>query len=743
MAEKELFICPGGERSLNDQMVRDFWREMGFLDCAVEGGVMAFVSDGQRSLPVQVEPTALPFSHDQSLRVVDPQRGLVDLEELSQVAVVEETPLMSGENLPLVGRGIASLKELREGDKASKRWLLEFAHECFLQGLIPTVKELNDFIEIIQDQDARWIPRDAAMAPVMATAAWAINAAAPAITALLTKSPETTALVGGASVLLTPALVRNLYLATRVLGWEGRLIGQAYKRGEITAKELALYTAAYIGMAAGNFITFFPYLWQGAISLPRNRKAAPNYTKVEFIKLLKNLMDQGQAVREKVIGKRRVDPYHEKVYLRRLATEAREKLQLGPLVVLTAAEVGHPQIDISTLTLSRAHFTQAQAFAQAQGAEMVDVANFMPDGDHEKLEETGIKGQKVARSALLWKVHEWTAPALRRVLKLEKTFKKTAGFFAEGLASGEVRPIVAFHYGVGNAVIEALDKRKREDIPVVHYVSDPYHENGPHPPYLKHKDKKNVFYFVFDEETRQSFVNHGVPAERVFVTGFPFHPDLDLERGQEKQAGYRHEKGRKLKLAVCTGGLGGQQKEILQVADSLDFTRQQATFYCGTNYDLADKLAGLLTEKGIDVRIINPGSGVDYNPGEEATIIVGENLADVVPLSYKALNDAQVVFTKTSGDFGIEAFAGGKLLVSLGEWGRHEKDIKRLTERYGGLIPIKDFRNAGRTIQQLFEKDQLFAQVRDFWERLDNQPFFALDWKAKKDVCLKTICQMV
>ena len=714
-------------------------------------GVAAFVSSKNGTFPLEVQPDALPFSTNGAnrLTIVDPLRGLTDLDDLRAKADIEITEQCRGEGLPLVGRAVTGLRELRRGEEGAKQWLVNFAERCFVNGLIRSKEELDEFVKKMSGKDSRWMHLDFSAAFIEAGLAWAINAAVPLITFLTTKDSQTTALATAVSVGLTPALVRNIYLGVRLLGWEGKAIYNEWKQGRISDRELATYALVYLGMGAGNFITFFPYLWQAVISLPRNREIAPYYTKLEFLKLVERMITIAEKTRSMVLKQRNDCPYgvNREPYLYRLVEAERETLKNSSLPILTAAEVGHAKVDLKTTVLSRAHQTQALAFAQFHQDEgqltVVDVAKFLPARSNGRLEKTGRRGEKVARSAILGKAHELAAPVLRRILKLDGVFEKTVAYFMGGIAedSQRPRPVITFHYGVGNAACEAVVKMGRTDIPIVHFVTDPFVVNGPHPPYLEYGDKEFVYYFVFDDQTRQSFIKAGVDKKRVFAVGYPVAEALDTERTAEKQQEYGHKPNKKLKVAVCTGGLGGQQHEIEKVASSLEFDNQQAVFYCGTHNDLAVKIQSLLEKRKVSVRIVDSKQEQDLTvqDRDEAIIIIGDCLDELIPLTYQLLNWAQIVCTKTSGDFGIESLIAGKLTVSLGEWGRHEKDIKTIIEASGGLINIKDLSGTGAVLSSLYKKGQLLAQVRRLWRNLDRKPPFNDNWKNSVNSALQAI----
>lgn len=192
---------------------------------------------------------------------------------------------------------------------------------------------------------------------------------------------------------------------------------------------------------------------------------------------------------------------------------------------------------------------------------------------------------------------------------------------------------------------------------VVHYVTDPFVREN----YVLYKDHSFVYYFVFDEKTREDMILLGGDPGKVYVTGLPLSQDLYL--GHDP--------------------LGLRSDMEPETARNLDYDGQQGIFYCGIHWDLARKLNDYFThKKGFDpkrVKIIIPEEKEETkitdlaDLGQDSVvIIVGPNLRNLIPYSYMTLNHAQVVCTKPSGDNSLEALQTNKLQVLYNHQGPQE-----------------------------------------------------------------------
>ncbi|MDH7476263.1 MAG: hypothetical protein QHH09_02205 [Microgenomates group bacterium] len=418
------------------------------------------------------------------------------------------------------------------------------------------------------------------------------------------------------------------------------------------------------------------------------------------------------------------------------------------MLILTASVVEEPGLTgkEKELVLSRAHLSMPLAFAQLEEKNsrlpVVDVGRYLLTDAWQKMSFVGEQGRRVARSLLLRKGHELMAPILRQGLPLEEYLRAETEAIIEAVISGvPAKPIVTFHYAVGNLAADFLSRNHRSDIPVIHYVTDPY----VHPNYLKYKNLPFVYYFTFDEATRVSLIKQGVPPERVFCTGFPLAKELevniDLANLETKKQEYNYFLGgrKKLRVGVFTGGLGGNQEEILTIAKNLDYRFQQGVFYCGTNADLKEKLVRELKRKGIAYRIHDVNESLTVKKDDQAVIIFGENLTSLLPLSYQALNWSQVVCSKPSGDIGIESLMAGKLFVALANWGRHEARIREILEETGAVIPIKNLSKIGTELFDYHRHKDLVGQIERLLTKLNQEPPFPYNWRERVKEALAKI----
>lgn len=429
----------------------------------------------------------------------------------------------------------------------------------------------------------------------------------------------------------------------------------------------------------------------------------------------------------------------------------RDRLTQSRYPILTAAVVGDDTyLYGQPTTMSRAHLTMAKAVAQALGQpeeNICDVTRILPGRDYLKILNTTRTGQKVARSPLLCQGYQLATPFVRRMIPLNGTFDATCGFMLDGYDINVLRirsePFITLHYGVGNAMVAELERRGINNVPVVHFITDPY----VHDEYLRYKNHNNVYYFTFDKTTKAELVKNGVPETRVVTVGYPIANELDTKHNNQWYGeNYKYQAGKKLRVAVLTGGIGGNQKEILEVANGLDYVNQQGVFYCGTNPDLAAKLATTLVKKGLNPRLVTTKQGIDnfsVNADDQAIIVLGERLDDLTAISYKILNWAQIVCTKPSGDFGIESLLANKLVVAFANWGKHEANIRKIISSSLALVNVPDLNYIGDALHKKYQSNEFSIQAQKVFASLKMLPPFVGDnssagWKDNlKEALLK------
>lgn len=417
--------------------------------------------------------------------------------------------------------------------------------------------------------------------------------------------------------------------------------------------------------------------------------------------------------------------------------------------ILTASVVG----DVVMSQAHRSDATDIAAFLSAfkNRPYYVDVAQYLPSYDHHRALTLAHTGRLVARNPLLHETHNRATRIVRKTSNLNSYFDEVTDFFMDELVKRPYRPIITFHDAVGEDVCDYLQRHNIKNIPVVHYISDPSYVRDN---YLVHKNLSFVYYFAFDDRTRVILEYQGVPKEKIYVTGFPLSDRIKTIREQETWERYSQELSpepkKKLKVGIFTGGLGGNQQEIMQVAAHLQYKNQQGIFYCGTNTDLADKLKGYFTARQKEdptfrYKMVSPEEDniPDFdNINEDAVVVVGKNLDDLIPISDRIINDCQVICTKPSGDFGVKVMMAGKLMVLLGDWGDHEtinrNEIIKSTPAYLN-IEWFEFDKIGEILDRMYRNKALFYQAQRLRERLLVNPPYRYDWKQATYLALREI----
>lgn len=390
--------------------------------------------------------------------------------------------------------------------------------------------------------------------------------------------------------------------------------------------------------------------------------------------------------------------------------EAAHRWRKTAFPVLTCAIAGHREYDDDdTFLLSRAHQTQTLAAVEALNSmswqtnmsSMIDIGQYLNFPYHNSLYNKGVLGRLLANDPSLRIGHQIAAPLLRKGANIEPQLEETVNLLFDQPERFIGKPITTFHYAVGNNIAKLLAEKGINNIPVIHFVSDPY----VHQEYLIHADKKFIYYFTFDRQTAQELVKKGVPAERVFTIGFPISRHLEIKKSREKiMEECSFEPNKKIRVGIITGGLGGNADQIESIATSLKYEEQQGIFYCSTNRELAAKL---YTKLGKKARIVDVSKGdrLIVNEKDEAIIVVGDYLdQDLIKASYDVLNTCSIICTKPSGDIGIEALLANKLIIPLDPWGKHEKNILKIMEKMGAVIPVFDMLTVGADISRLYRR---------------------------------------
>ncbi len=637
-------------------------------------GHIAYLRSPDRTThPVLYDGKNLPFrSNSVIFDAKTPRRDRALSDELNRVVGrPKDNPLPKEsipEIIPIIGRIIKTWNEWRKGEKGAENWRYKFAEELFYHDMLPTIDHLDAMLVKMEKDKVNGllINKDYFLVALLrGGGARLLNAGVSAAAFLATGDVLDTGLTWLTREVILPAIVEGLYVAYRFDKTEHRALLDQLAKGDITREEYTRIRRMYWGLHFINCLPALPYTWSNFISAGSNSSV--------FNPLLRlNLIKSVQKFRLGKVADALRKSYREG-FMPPSARAALEVLDHSPYPILTLSEAGMLG-DENKLTASRAHISQPKPLEQALGLPVVDLGHILPKRDLRKFRILVERARNVARFPLLSMAREKTELISRRMVKVEPMLQRTVSFLMKELAKKSGRPIVTFHYSVGNSVIDYLQSYEKYDTPVIHYITDPH----VHPNYLKYKELPFVYYFTFDEGTKKELMKKGVPQERIRVTGFPINRELKVDHTKDElENRYKPEYGKKLNVAVFTGGLGGNQTEIIEVARNLDYRTQKAVFYCGTNRDLADGLGEFFKNKALVVNGKSRDVMRNNQKLYDAVIVVDDNLQDLLPISYDILNWAHVVCTKPSGDISLEAMEAGKIVVPLRNLAEDHKKSRR------------------------------------------------------------------
>jgi processive 1,2-diacylglycerol beta-glucosyltransferase len=146
--------------------------------------------------------------------------------------------------------------------------------------------------------------------------------------------------------------------------------------------------------------------------------------------------------------------------------------------------------------------------------------------------------------------------------------------------------------------------RGRLDVPL-HVVITDY---TAHPMWAyPHVDR----YFVASEEVAVELASHGVPRERIEVTGIPVDPRFSLTQGREAvRARFGFAPDRPLVLVMGGGGGVGPMAELADRLAGLE-SEPQVLVLCGTNERLREQIESLAGSNGGRLRAMGFTTHVD------------------------------------------------------------------------------------------------------------------------------------
>jgi hypothetical protein len=269
------------------------------------------------------------------------------------------------------------------------------------------------------------------------------------------------------------------------------------------------------------------------------------------------------------------------------------------------------------------------------------------------------------------------------------------------------RPVLSFHIVAGNILLE-------QGKTVVQMITDPHVRSD----YVAQADNPNLFYLVFDEQTKTSLLetaaihDKDVAPERIFITGPPVDPRIIAARTSKQPW-----RSGPLRLCLTTGGLGTNKPEIKQILQQLlpklnsakhpagqSQSPYQILVYAGTHQDIADMVKDLAEKHQLPLNQISPTDPAPFTPqaelemdggrqaqvaqqalsGHSLSLLYHPQIVDANELLLRyAFPWADGFVTKPSGDMAYDAAASGSFLLTLSEWGEWEHNIREVFEQQG------------------------------------------------------------
>ena len=331
--------------------------------------------------------------------------------------------------------------------------------------------------------------------------------------------------------------------------------------------------------------------------------------------------------------------------------------------------------DIPDVVFSRAHYSMALAVAtQAWGtrvdhkkAWILDPTNYVSQKDWNSIILTQQIGRTIARNSFLQSLKAFIDQFGRSKLPILDSITPPLLYVTQHLE----RPILSLHIAAGN-ILAAQGKT------VVQVITDPHVRDE----YLTHAARKNMFFCVFDENTKTDFLEKAslldvaADPDRVFVTGAPIDPRTLAAKAKKLP----HRSGT-LKLCLTTGGLGTNKTELLNVLEQLlpELRKKTRTLqllvYCGTQQDIYKSVLELAKKNRIQASKEDDKKAllrVLYHP---QIVDANEKLQEF------GFPWADGFITKPSGDMAYDAAAAGCFLLTLSEWGPWEERIREVFEQ--------------------------------------------------------------
>jgi len=352
-----------------------------------------------------------------------------------------------------------------------------------------------------------------------------------------------------------------------------------------------------------------------------------------------------------------------------------EKAQV-PIVTVSASyrkeladkyqAIAHTHSDI---VFSRAHYSMAEAIRQQailtkRKAVISDPINFVSKENWNKIETTEKIGKIIARYKILKDIKDKLNSLVRQSSPVGKAIKKPLLYLTQTTRC----PIISVHYETGNILV-------KNGKTVIQCITDPHI----HPQYLESLPSPNITFAVFDEKTKETLLseakrlNKKIEDKQVVVTGAFIDPRLN-KIGRRKTI---FKKNEPINIAITTGGLGTNLKEIKKILESFEKLLKtpekiRLFLYASTHADFRNFFEeyakknniriGNLDDEEARIRILYDDSIIDAN----------ENLIKYM------FPWAHGIIAKPSGDMAYDAAAAGCFLLFLEPWGSWEENIQKI-----------------------------------------------------------------
>jgi hypothetical protein len=343
--------------------------------------------------------------------------------------------------------------------------------------------------------------------------------------------------------------------------------------------------------------------------------------------------------------------------------------------------VNHPDV-----VFSRAHFSMAVGVAVAawkdgldwKKAWLVDPSNYVTKKDLRNLATSQVAGRLMARNkALQWVKENIVDRYGRKKLPITDAITPPLIYLTQNIE----RPIISMHIVAGNA-LAPLGKK------IVQVVTDPHVR----PDYVSNAQLPNMRFCVFDETTKESFLEVAlaegkvVDPSHIIVTGPPIDPRV-IEAKERKTA--QSWKRRPIRLLLTTGGLGTNKGELEQLLEGLlpALRRRkqniQILYYAGTNQDHVKMVEALAKKHHVSL-------GQNKDRLAKLRILYADDVVTSNELLIKyGFPWADIVYTKPSGDMAYDAVAAGCALLLLEPWGEWERNIQSIFQKLALAVEAK------------------------------------------------------